>query len=410
MIKKKNTLTGKILLGLFLGFIFGLFLKQMPSNYIKDTVILGGVLKVLGNGFTAAIKMMVVPLVFVSLICGTASMGDVKKLGRIGGKTMLFYLSTTAIAIITALFLGIVFKPGVGLDMSNMMSGEVTIGESKSLVDIILNIIPTNPIQSLANGEMLQVIFFALLTGVALNIVGKKAEPIKVIFESANEVCMKMVNLIMLFAPYGVFALVANTFATVGSEAIIALLKYILIVLLGMIIHITIVYGGLFKIFTKLSVKPFLSKFAQVAAVTFSTASSNASVPVSLEIMEELGVGKTTRSFTIPMGATINMDGTAIYQGVCAIFIANVYGIDLTAGQMLMIVLTGTLASVGTAGVPGAGVIMLALVLQTVGLPMEGLALVAGIDRVLDMIRTCLNITGDAAVTIAVSQTERNNN
>ena len=278
--KKKNTLTGKILLGLFLGFIFGLFLKQMPSNYIKDTVILGGVLKVLGNGFTSAIKMMVVPLVFVSLICGTASMGDVKKLGRIGGKTMLFYLSTTAIAIITALFLGIVFKPGVGLDMSNMMSGEVTIGESKSLVDIILNIIPTNPIQSLANGEMLQVIFFALLTGVALNIVGKKAEPIKVIFESANEVCMKMVNLIMLFAPYGVFALVANTFATVGSEAIIALLKYILIVLLGMIIHITIVYGGLFKIFTKLSIKPFLSKFAQVAAVTFSTASSNASVPV----------------------------------------------------------------------------------------------------------------------------------
>ena len=403
MIKKKNTLTGKILLGLFLGFIFGLFLKQMPSNYIKDTVILGGVLKVLGNGFTAAIKMMVVPLVFVSLICGTASMGDVKKLGRIGGKTMLFYLSTTAIAIITALFLGIVFKPGVGLDMSNMMSGEVTIGESKSLVDIILNIIPTNPIQSLANGEMLQVIFFALLTGVALNIVGKKAEPIKVIFESANEVCMKMVNLIMLFAPYGVFALVANTFATVGSEAIIALLKYILIVLLGMIIHITIVYGGLFKIFTKLSIKPFLSKFAQVAAVTFSTASSNASVPVSLEIMEELGVGKTTRSFTIPMGATINMDGTAIMQGVAVIFVAQAFGINLDFMDYITVIATATMASIGTAGVPGVGLITLSMVFASVGLPVEGIALIMGIDRILDMTRTAVNITGDAVCTTIVA-------
>ena len=410
MIKKKNTLTGKILLGLFLGFIFGLFLKQMPSNYIKDTVILGGVLKVLGNGFTAAIKMMVVPLVFVSLICGTASMGDVKKLGRIGGKTMLFYLSTTAIAIITALFLGIVFKPGVGLDMSNMMSGEVTIGESKSLVDIILNIIPTNPIQSLANGEMLQVIFFALLTGVALNIVGNKAEPIKVIFESANEVCMKMVNLIMLFAPYGVFALVANTFATVGSEAIIALLKYILIVLLGMIIHITIVYGGLFKIFTKLSIKPFLSKFAQVAAVTFSTASSNASVPVSLEIMEELGVGKTTRSFTIPMGATINMDGTAIMQGVAALFIAQIYGIELGVNSMITIVLTATLASIGTAGVPGVGMIMLSMVLTSVGLPLEGIGLIMGVERIIDMFRTTVNVMGDNIVTLIIANSEKDLN
>ena len=397
MIKKKNTLTGKILLGLFLGFIFGLFLKQMPSNYIKDTVILGGVLKVLGNGFTAAIKMMVVPLVFVSLICGTASMGDVKKLGRIGGKTMLFYLSTTAIAIITALFLGIVFKPGVGLDMSNMMSGEVTIGESKSLVDIILNIIPTNPIQSLANGEMLQVIFFALLTGVALNIVGKKAEPIKVIFESANEVCMKMVNLIMLFAPY-------------GSEAIIALLKYILIVLLGMIIHITIVYGGLFKIFTKLSVKPFLSKFAQVAAVTFSTASSNASVPVSLEIMEELGVGKTTRSFTIPMGATINMDGTAIMQGVAALFIAQIYGIELGVNSMITIVLTATLASIGTAGVPGVGMIMLSMVLTSVGLPLEGIGLIMGVERIIDMFRTTVNVMGENIVTLIIANSEKDLN
>ncbi|WP_331497353.1 dicarboxylate/amino acid:cation symporter [Romboutsia ilealis] len=229
-------------------------------------------------------------------------------------------------------------------------------------------------------------------------------------FESANEVCMKMVNLIMLFAPYGVFALVANTFATVGSEAIIALLKYILIVLLGMIIHVTIVYGGLFKIFTKQSIKPFLSKFARVAAVTFSTASSNASVPVSLEIMEELGVGKTTRSFTIPMGATINMDGTAIMQGVAALFIAQIYGIDLGVNSMITIVLTATLASIGTAGVPGVGMIMLSMVLTSVGLPLEGIGLIMGVERIIDMFRTTVNVMGDNIVTLIIANSEKDLN
>ncbi len=408
--KKKITLTGKILLGLLLGFLFGIALKQLPSGYIKDTVLLNGVLKILGSGFTSAIKMMVVPLVFVSLICGTASMGDIKKLGRIGGKTMLFYLGTTAIAIITALFLGSILKPGVGLDMSNMISGEVTIGESKSLVDIILNIIPSNPIQSLANGEMLQVIFFALLTGIALNLVGENAEPIKVIFESANELCMKMVNIIMLFAPYGVFGLVSTTFATVGNNAIIALLKYIVIVLLGMIIHVTVVYGGLFKLFTKQSIKPFLNKFTRVAAVTFSTASSNASVPVSLEIMEELGAGKTIRSFTIPMGATINMDGTAIMQGVAALFIAQIYGVDLGINDMITIILTSTLASIGTAGVPGVGMIMLSMVLTSVGLPLEGIGLIMGVERIIDMFRTTVNVMGDNIATLIVANSENDLN
>ena len=205
--KKKLSLTTKILLGLFLGFIFGLILKQVPNGFIKNTILLDGVLKVLGNGFTSAIKMMVVPLVFVSLVCGTSSMGDVKRLGRIGGKTMIFYLGTTAIAVIVSLVLGSTLKPGVGLDMSSVVSGEVAIGESKSVVDIILDIIPSNPIASLANGEMLQVIFFAMLLGVAMSILGKKADPVRVVFESANEICMKMVNIIMLFAPYGVFAL-----------------------------------------------------------------------------------------------------------------------------------------------------------------------------------------------------------
>ena len=405
--KKKLSLTTKILLGLFLGFIFGLILKQVPNGFIKNTILLDGVLKVLGNGFTSAIKMMVVPLVFVSLVCGTSSMGDVKRLGRIGGKTMIFYLGTTAIAVIVSLVLGSTLKPGVGLDMSSVVSGEVAIGESKSVVDIILDIIPSNPIASLANGEMLQVIFFAMLLGVAMSILGKKADPVRVVFESANEICMKMVNIIMLFAPYGVFALVSNTFATVGTDAIFALLKYVSIVLLGLLIHVTIVYGGMFKLFTKQKIKPFISKFSRVAAITFSTASSNASVPASLEIMEELGVNKSVRSFTIPMGATINMDGTAIMQGIAALFIAQIYNIDLGMNDMMTIVLTATLASIGTAGVPGVGMIMLSMVLQSVGLPLEGIGLIMGVERIIDMFRTTVNVMGDNICTLIIANSEK---
>ncbi|MGL5330416.1 MAG: dicarboxylate/amino acid:cation symporter [Peptostreptococcaceae bacterium] len=404
---KKTTLTTKILLGLFLGFVFGLLLSNLEDGFIKNTLLLEGILKVLGTGFTSAIKMMVVPLVFVSLVCGTSSMGDVKRLGRIGGKTMLFYLGTTAIAIIVSLALGSILKPGVGLDMSSMVSGEVTIGESKSLVDIILGIIPSNPIASLANGDMLQVIFFSMLLGVAMSLVGENANPVRVFFESANEVCMKMVNIIMTFAPYGVFALVTTTFATVGADAMLALVKYISVVLLGLLIHVSFVYGGLFKIFTKQKIKPFISKFSRVAAITFSTASSNASVPASLEIMEELGVSKSVRSFTIPMGATINMDGTAIMQGIAALFIAQIYGITLSINDMVTIVLTATLASIGTAGVPGVGMIMLSMVLQSVGLPLEGIGLIMGVERIIDMFRTTVNVMGDNICTLIIAHSEK---
>ena len=404
--KKKFTLTSKILLGLLFGFICGLILKSLPDSYIKDTVIIGGVFKVLGSGFTSAIKMMVVPLVFVSLVCGSSSMGDVKQLGRIGTKTIVFYLSTTALAIVIALFLGSVLKPGMGLDMSSVVTGEVSIGESKSIVDILVGIIPTNPIASFANGDMLQIIFFAMLTGVAMSIIGEKAEPVRQVFESANEICMKIVSIVMLAAPIGVFALVAETFSTVGQDAILVLVKYLLVVLLGLFIHVTVVYSGLFKIFIKQKIMPFLKKFTKVAAITFSTSSSNASVPASMEILEELGVGKTTRSFTIPMGATINMDGTAIMQGVAALFIAQIYGIDLEMNQMITIVLTATLASIGTAGVPGVGIIMLSMVLTSVNLPLEGIGLIMGVERIIDMFRTTVNVMGDNICTLIVANSE----
>lgn len=404
---RKLGLTSKILIGLFLGMLFGVILSKMPGSYIKDTVLLGGIINVIGNGFTKAIKMMVVPLVFVSLVCGVSAMEDIKKLGRIGFKTMGFYLMTTAVAICISLALGVLLKPGVGLDLGTVASQSTTIAKNQSLSEIILNMIPSNPIEAFAKGEMLQIIFFAMLTGVSISLVGEKAKPLKKLFECANEVCMKMVSVIMMFAPFGVFALITNTFSTVGADAIGSLVKYILVVLLGLLLHVVVVYGGSLKVFTKVSFIGFVRKFSKVAAVTFSTASSNASVPVSLELMEEMGVSKSIRSFTIPMGATINMDGTAIMQGVAALFIAQVYGVHLGINDMLTIVLTATLASVGTAGVPGVGMIMLSMVLQSVGLPLEGIGLIMGVERIIDMFRTTVNVMGDNTCTLVVASSEK---
>lgn len=405
--KKKIGLTSKIFIGILLGVIFGLLLKYMPSGTVKNVILLDGILKLMGTGFINAIKMLVVPLVFASLVCGASSMGDVKKLGRIGGKTLCFYLITTAVAITIALGIGKIINPGLGLDMSHLVTQETTIAESKSLVDIFLGMIPTNPIQSLANGDMLQIIAFALLLGISISMVGKKADPVKQFFESANELCMKMVSIIMILAPYGVFALITNTFATVGFDAIFSLLKYMLAVLIALAIQAFLVYAGLVKFSTKLKLKPFYKKFANIAAVTFSTASSNAALPVSIESMEELGVHNSVASFTLPLGATINMDGTAIMQGVACIFISQIYGIGLDFTNLLTIILTATLASIGTAGVPGVGMITLSMVLTSVGLPIEGIGLIMGVDRLLDMTRTTVNVMGDCACTLVVSNSEK---
>lgn len=404
--KKKLGLTSKIFIGILLGAVLGLILKSLPDGTIKNAILLDGVLKVMGSGFINSIKMLVVPLVFISLVCGSSSMGDVKKLGRIGIQTFCFYLVTTAVAISLALAVGKLINPGVGLDMSNLITQEPTIGESKPLVEVILSIIPTNPIQSLASGEMLQIIMFSLLLGVSMSVVGKKADPLRKLFESANEVCMKMVSIIMLVAPYGVFALIANTFATTGFDAIFSLLKYMFAVSLALVLQVVIVYSGMVKIFTGLKLKPFFKKFAGVAAVTFSTASSNAALPLTIESMEELGVDNSVASFTLPLGATINMDGTAIMQGVACVFIAQLYGIDLGINSFLTIILTATLASVGTAGVPGVGMITLSMVLTSVGLPLEGIGLIMGVDRLLDMARTTVNVMGDCACTLVVSNKE----
>lgn len=404
--KKKLSLTSKIFLGLILGGLFGILLQNLPDGFIKDTLFIDGILKIIGDSFLNGIKMLVVPLVLTSLACGASSLGDIRKIGRIGGKTILFYLFTTAAAITISIFLALAINPGKGLDMSHIVTQEPTIAESKSFVDIVIGMVPTNPIQSMVNGDMLQIIVFSLLLGIAISLIGKKADPFKNFLESFNSVCMKIIDLIMELAPFGVFALIASTFAKTGFDAMIPLIKYMFVILLGLLIQGTVVYSGLLKLFTRLKLKPFYKRFSKVAAVTFSTSSSSASLPVTTEAMIEAGASNSIGSFTLPLGTTINMDGTAIMQGTAAIFISQVYGIDLGLNGILTIILTATLASIGTAGVPGVGMVMLSMVLQSVGLPIEGIALILGVDRILDMCRTTINVMGDCICTLIVSKSE----
>ncbi len=403
--KKKMGLTGKILIGLILGIITGLVLYPMQDNAFVSTYLLGGLFTLGGGLFINSIKMMVVPLVFVSITVGAASVGDIRKLGRIGGKTLGFYLVTTAIAISLAILVATLVGPGVGFNLP--ADAEFVAKEAPSLVSVIVDIIPTNPISSLANGKMLQIIFFALMMGTAMTALGEKAKLARDVFENLNEVILKLVMLIMQIAPYGVYALIAKTFAGLGYTAMKPLAMYMLSVLGVLFLHAILTYQGMLYSFTKLNPIQFFKNFAPAIMVAFSTASSSSTLPVTMETAEErLGVPKSIGSFTLPLGATINMDGTAIMQGVATVFLAQAYGINLGIGDFLTVILTATLASIGTAGVPGVGLIMLSMVLTQVGIPVEGIAVIMGIDRILDMTRTAVNITGDAACTLIVAHQE----
>ncbi len=407
MAKKKMGLASKVLIGLAIGVIVGIIVYYLPSGTLKDKILIDGIFQLVGQLFLRGIMMCVVPLVFVSLVNGAASMGDIKKLGKIGGKTVAFYLVTTSFAIMIGLLIAFVINPGVGLDMGAIETVEVSTRETNSLVQILYEMVPRNPIQALAEGNMLQIIIFAIFTGVALTSIGEKGKKVLELFEQLNELVMKLVTMIMVIAPLGVFGLVARTFGQVGISALVPLAKTVLGVYIALVIHGVVVYGGMLKGFTGLSPTRFYKKFYPAMAVAFSTASSSATLPVTMDIAEnDIGASKNIASFALPLGATINMDGTAIYQGVAAVFIAQVYGIELTVGMMATIVLSATLASIGTAGVPGAGSIMLTMVLQTVGLPLEGLGLILGVDRIFDMGRTAMNITGDAVCTTIISKQE----
>ncbi|HSH35326.1 dicarboxylate/amino acid:cation symporter [Schnuerera sp.] len=407
MSKKSRGLTTKIFIGLLVGLIVGIVVYQLPDGTFKNNILIDGIFQLLGQVFLRGIMMMVVPLVFISLVNGASSMGDVKKLGRVGARTILFYLVTTAFAVTLALALGYLIKPGTGLDLGTIEQVETTVSSKTPLVQILYEMVPRNPIAAMGEGNMLQIIVFAIITGIGLSTLGEKVKIVVQIFEQLNELIIKMVGFVMLFAPIGVFGLIARTFATVGYAALVPLLKYIIAVYIGLILHAGLIYSGMLKGLTGLSPKIFFKKIFPAMSVAFSTASSGATVPINLDINEkEFGVSRNIASFTIPLGATINMDGTAIMQGVATFFIAQVYNVPLSIGAILTVVLTATLASIGTAGVPGAGTIMLSMVLQSIGLPIEGIGLIMGIDRLVDMGRTAVNITGDAACTVIIAKKE----
>jgi len=403
-----KNLTTTILLAMLFGGILGgiLNLFFMEISFVKDFLV-GDVFHVIGKIFINLLKMLVVPLVFVSLVCGVAALGDIKKLGRLGGKALLFYLGTTALAITLALSLAVIVAPGEGFNLSSTTDQEFTAKESPSIAETIINLIPNNPIEAMAEGQMLPLIVFSILFGIAIVMAGESGRRIEQQFNDYNAIIMQIVMIVIMFAPIGVFCLIAKTFALQGFEVFKPLMSYFMVVVAALLIHALVSYSILIKLLSGLNVWRFFKKMRGVQIFAFSTASSNATIPINIENAEnKLGVDNSVASFTIPLGATINMDGTAIMQGVATVFIANVYGIDLGLVDYLLVILTATLASVGTAGVPGVGLIMLAMVLNQVGLPVEGIALIIGVDRLLDMMRTAVNVTGDAAATVIIAKSE----
>lgn len=411
--RKKLGLTTVIFISLILGSIFGVILHYIvPSGSFRDTILINGIFYVIGNGFLRAMQMLVVPLVFCSLVCGSMAIGDTKTLGKVGVKTILFYLVTTAIAISVAILIAKVINPGIGLNMNAAISAAedttTTIPTEKpSLADTLLNIIPSNPIHALAEGNMLQIIFFALLVGILLAKLGERTDTVANFFNQFNDVMMDMTGLVMKAAPFGVFCLISKTFANIGFDAFVPMLKYMISVLIGLGIQCFIVYMLFLYGFTRLNPMQFIKKFLPVMGFAFSTATSNATIPLSIETLDKkMGVSKKISSFTVPLGATINMDGTAIMQGVAVVFVAQAFHINLSVADYLTVIATATLASIGTAGVPSVGLITLSMVFTSVGLPVEGITLIMGIDRIIDMSRTAVNITGDAVCTTIVAHQE----
>lgn len=384
----------KIIIGLIAGVIVGALMGPDAE-----------MLKPIGTLFIHAIKMLIVPLVFCSLVVGVTSMKDTSKMGRIGLKAMVLYLGTTAIAIIVGMVLATLFVPGEGL---NMIANEAdVVNNAPPLIQTLLNLVPKNPVGALAAGNILQIIVFALGLGVALNLCGEKAEPVIKVFDGFAEGMYKLTEIVMKFAPYGVFGLMAWIAGKYGLDLLLPLAKVITVMYLGALIQVALVYTGMVSFIARLSPIQYLRGLVNPAVVAFTTTSSSGTLPATIKASREKhGVSSGISSFVLPMGATINMDGTAIYQGVTALFIAQAFGIELAAGDYLIIMLTATLASVGSAGVPGAGLIMLSLVLTSVGLPLEGVAIIAGVDRILDMARTTTNVCGDMMVTLLVGKSE----
>jgi Na+/H+-dicarboxylate symporter len=414
----KLSLTTKIFIGMIAGILIGVLLQvgnyligDLDFNIFSMTFstygfFVEGIFHAGGKIFINALKMLVVPLVFVSLVCGTSSLSDPSKLGRLGGKSIALYMITTFVAVTFAMASALLFKPGDGFTPPPS-TAEFVPKESPSFVQVIIDMVPSNPISAMAEGQMIPIIVFAILFGISMSHAGEAGKRLSSFFNDVNDVIMKIVTIVMNFAPYGVFCLLAKLAAEVDSSAIFAIFNYFINVFLVLILHAVLVYPLLLKITTGLNPLILLSKMKEVAMFAFSSASSSATLPLTIATArQKLGVSRSVSSFTLPLGATINMDGTAIMQGIATVFIAQAYNVDLSTIDLLMVVLTATLASIGAAGVPGVGLILLALVLQQVNLPVEGIALIIGIDRLLDMTRTVVNVTGDSTVATIVAKTE----
>lgn len=406
LIINKLSLTTKIFIALIAGIMLGLAINYIiPRGYFTDTIIVEGVLYVAGQGFIRFMQFLVVPLIMSSLVCGSLSIGEGKTLGKVGIRVIAFYFFTTAVAIVVAILVAIVVNPGTGLDMEYIREETLNDGiEKVRFADTILDFIPSNIFASLSEGTILQIIVFALFLGIVLAKTGRKTEMISKAFTQFNVIMMEMTLIIMKFAPVGVFCLIARTFANTGFGAIKPLTKYVVAVFIALAIQCFIVYLGLLKAFTGLSPVIFIRKFISVMEFAFSTASSNSTIPMSIEVLEEkMGVNNEISSFTVPLGATINMDGTAIMQGVAVVFVSQAFNISLKPEDYLTVIGTAILASIGTAGIPSVGLISLTMVFGAVNLPVEGIAMIMGIDRIIDMARTAVNVTGDAVCTTIVA-------
>ena len=402
---KKTSQSTNIMIGLGVGILFGLI-----CNLLLPGKVFGGITKYLldpvGTIFLNGLKVTIVPLVMLSLICGTASMGDPKKLGRVGGKTIAFFFVSTVIATIIGLLLALLLKPGAGVNLA--LSSEYAGKKGTTIISMLVNMVPQNIVVAMYKTDMLQLLVFSIVAGLCITFLGEKVKGFISILDQANQVMMKFIDIVMLLAPYAVFCLIAKTIGQLGLASLIPLGKYLLCILIGCVIQILVVYGVSLRIFAQKSIFKFISKFRSVMSFAFSTQSSTSTIPVNMDVCEKnLGIPRTITSFTLPFGATVNMDGTAVLQGVAALFIAQYSGVTLNFAQIATVVLTATLASIGAAGMPGTALIMLTAVCQSVGLPLDAIALLLGVDRIADMIRTTVNVTGDAVASFIVAKSEK---
>lgn len=409
---RKLSLTLRVLIGLVAGVVVGLLVNRMAPGTVRDLWLIDGLFNFLGQIFLRLVMMLVPPLVFISITCGVAGMDDIGKLGRVGGRSLAYYGVTSLFSCGIGLALALIFKPGRGLDLSSLMAktGVVDSGisapVSRGFWGTLLELVPKNPFAALGEGNMLQIIVFALFLGVGIALLGEKTRRLRGALDELNALFLHLIAIVMEIAPFGIFGFMAKTLATLGIAALLPLARYVGLFYLAMIIWGVVVGCGLLLLHG-MSPAIYFKKFFKVMVLAFSTSSSNATLPMNLAVTtEQLGASNRIASFTLPLGATVNMNGTAAMQGLAALFIAQLYGVDLTVSQMVTIALTATLAAVGTAGVPGAGPIMLSMVLTGVGLPLDGVALIFAVDRLVDMARTTANITGDSLCTLFICKAE----